>query len=172
MSNRAVDLLNMPDENNSKPHKRLKTRSRTCDKNVERELATFANNLNGHIGMDTVTANGFEFFTRFAYCQALLYKAWVEASDRLASKMTESTNHERNNNSKEELTSLYIDTFEEIYTDLLRSPEFASSLGKLLNSLMGCIKETDNVSGTFLNGQPKNGKSANRKRTVNGMKSP
>ncbi len=150
MSNQSADLLNMRDKNNSKSGKILKTQANASDKNIKKLPAIFASGLNGDGTMDTAAANGFELFTRFAYCQSLLYKAWVEASDELARNLAKSVNHDHN--ISKEITSLYIDTFEETFTSLFRSPEFASNLGKLLNSLMGCIKEKDNASEIFLNG--------------------
>jgi len=166
MSNPATDLLNTRDKNNSKSHKTLNLLSNTDDKNIEKLI--FTSGLDGHASVDVATANGFELFTRFAYCQALLYKAWVEASDELASKVTKSIDLDHNNS--KELTSLYIDTFEKVFTNLFKSPEFASNLGKLLNSLMECIKEKDNVSKIFLSLPkiPENPK--NRKRSKNGTK--
>ncbi len=148
MSNQSIDLLNMRDKNNSNSQT-LKVHSKADDKNIGEHPAVFTTDLNGHTNMDTATGSGFELLTRFAYCQALLYKAWVEASDKLAGKVTESVNHDLNNS--KELASLYIDTFEETFTDLFRSPEFASNLARLLNSLTECIKQKDNISEIFLN---------------------
>ena len=130
-----------------------KTRTKAGDKNIREYPAIFTSNLDGYTNIDTATANGFELFTRFTYCEALLYKAWVEASDTLADKVTKSINRDLNNS--KDHTSLYIDTFEETFTDLFRSPEFASNLSKLLDSLMEIIKEKDNISEIFLNSLPR-----------------
>ena len=54
--------------------------------------------------------NLFELLTRFGYCQALLYKAWVEASSEIESTVVKKK--DINNNNTEESNSLYIDTFE------------------------------------------------------------
>ncbi len=85
--------------------------------------------------------NLFKLLTRFGYCQALLYKAWVEASSEIESTVVKKK--DINNNNTEESNSLYIDTFEEKFTTLFQSPEFASNASKLLNSLVECIKQRD-----------------------------
>lgn len=168
MPSESVNLLNVHGKNDSKS-KSLKT-AKVDNKNTEKQPTILTSDLNGHNGLDAAATNGFEFFTRLAYCQALLYKSWVETADELASNVAKSANPS-NNNSKE-LTSLYIDAFEEKFTDLFRSPEFASNLGKLLNCLMVCIKEKDDISEIFLNNPlPKISKSSETgKGSRNGMK--
>ena len=148
MSDQSIDSLNMYEQNNCKSPKTLKASSKTADKGIGERQKVFGYNLNEQNAIDATTTNGFEFFTRFAYCQALLYKAWVEASDELANKVPKSMN--RHANSKE-ATSLYIDTFEETFTNLFRSPQFVSNLGKLLNCFMEHIKANNDMPGVFLN---------------------
>lgn len=123
--------------------------------------------LNGHKGMSAAGANGFEFFTRLVYCQALLYKTWAETSDELA-QMTKSIDPNPHDSKKR--TSLYINIFEEKFTNLFRSPEFASNMGKLLNSLLECIKEKDNISRIFLNNLPKISADLKLEKSKNDMK--
>lgn len=148
MLDQSTDLLNMREQNNSKSHKTSNILPETTDKSIaelQKVLALYLNENNNNI--DAKTANGLEFVTRFAYCQVLLYKAWVEASDVLANKLTNSSHP---NNDSSELTSLYIDTFEETFTSLFRSPQFAWNIGKLLNSLIENIKNNNDMSETFL----------------------
>lgn len=147
MSDQSADLLNIREQNNSESHRTSNILPETTDKSIAELQKVLALYLNEHNNIDTTTANGLEFFTRFAYCQALLYKAWVEASDSLANKLTKSSNP---NNDSNELTSLYIDTFEETFTSLFRSPQFAWNMGKLLNSLIEHIKTNSDVSEIVL----------------------
>ncbi len=148
MPDQSIDSLNISEQNNCKSHETLKASSKTADKGIGERQKVFRYDLNEQNTIDATTTNGFEFFTRFAYCQALLYKAWVEASDELANKVPKSMNHHANS---KETTSLYIDTFEETFTNLFRSPQFVSNLGKLLNSLMEHIKANNDMPRVFLN---------------------
>lgn len=167
MLDQSVDLLNIGEQNNSESHKTSNILPETTDKSIAKLQKVLALYLNEHNNIDTTTANGLEFFTRFAYWQALLYKTWVEASDVLANKLTKSSNP---NNDSNELTPLYIDTFEETFTSLFRSPQFAWNMGKLLNSLIEHIKTNGDMSEIVLDSLTKiQGKmEPNKEQKVNG----
>ncbi len=139
MHNQPTTFSNMSKKN--KPHKTPKTK--VFAKNAKKWSSLFDIDLSKHTDADPVTTNVFELFTRFAYCQALLYKAWVEASDKVASEMTR-VGEQISTNSN--ISSLYIDTFEDAFTNLFRSPEFALNAGKLLNSLMEYTKNRSDIS--------------------------
>jgi len=167
MSNQSIKMLNARNKNNSRSHKSLKKASQTSNNDIEGDQPMGINKQNGHDIMNTTMVNGKELFTRLAYCQALLYKAWVEAADDLTNKVTK-TKANNLDNSKD-LTSLYIDTFEEKFTNLFKSPEFASNLCKLLNALMQSIREKDNISKIFLNTLPKTADLENNAASKMGM---
>ncbi|MDE1826951.1 MAG: hypothetical protein KGH99_02820 [Thaumarchaeota archaeon] len=76
-----------------------------------------------------------EFFTAFAYCQALIFKSWIEASDKLVKRMQAEKGQESS-----EIPSLYVDIHEEIFTTLFKSPEYASNLGRMINASMLVMK--------------------------------
>lgn len=76
-----------------------------------------------------------EFFTRFTYCQTLLFKSWVEASDQVSKKLPTVKS-----DSKNSISTLYIKTYEETFTNLFKSPEYASNLGKMINASMVLIR--------------------------------
>lgn len=96
---------------------------------LEKNLAEQENQLVG-------TADRLEFFTRFTCCQALLFKSWVEASDKLMKKIQE----EKENQKSSEIPSLYVDIHEEVFTNLFKSPEYASNLGGMINASMWMMK--------------------------------
>jgi hypothetical protein len=83
-----------------------------------------------------VTSDRLEFFTRFACCQTLLFKSWVEASDKLMKKVQAEKIDQKN----ADIQSLYVDIHEEIFTNLFKSPEYASNLGGMINASMVMIK--------------------------------
>jgi hypothetical protein len=139
MHNQPTTSSNMSKKN--KPHKTPKTR--VPAKNAKKWSSLFAINLNKRTNADPATSNGFELFTRFAYCQALLYKAWVEASDKVANEMTRVGEQD---NKDSNVISLYVDTFEDVFTNLFRSPEFSLNASKLLNSLMEYSKNGDDIA--------------------------
>ncbi|MEM2760862.1 MAG: hypothetical protein QXU32_11080 [Nitrososphaerales archaeon] len=112
--------------------------------NIEKVLMDFLSLGSEHD--DALRSNGTEVLTRFAYCQALLYKAWVDASDEIADKLTKSTNKNKN---PKDLTALYIETFETRFTELFRTPEFMSNLSRLLDSLMEQMKANNVMLETF-----------------------
>lgn len=74
-----------------------------------------------------------EFFTGFAWCQALIFKSWVEASDRLMRSHSEA-------GQDREVSSLYIDIHEEIFTNLFKSQLYASNVGRMVNASMVMLK--------------------------------
>jgi hypothetical protein len=88
-----------------------------------------------------VTANRLEFYTRFACCQVLLFKSWIEASDKLIKKIQT----EKKNQKSSEISSLYVDIHEEVFTGLFKSPEYASNLGRMINASMLMIKNYNNI---------------------------
>lgn len=80
-----------------------------------------------------VIASSMEFFRSFAYCQTLLCKSWLEASDKLTNKV-------RVGEENSEISSVYVDIHEEIFTSLFKSPEYASNLGRMINASMIMMK--------------------------------
>lgn len=80
-----------------------------------------------------VIASSMEFFRSFAYCQTLLWKSWLEASDKLTKKI-------RIGEENSEISSVYVDIHEEIFTNLFKSPEYASNLGRMINASMIMMK--------------------------------
>lgn len=84
-------------------------------------------------------AIGFELFSRFAYHQMLLYKAYIEASEKAAGKIGKIARNDSNVN------SLYIDIFEETFTNMFKSNEYSANLGKLMNSLMKWIRYSNST---------------------------
>ncbi|MGH9923288.1 MAG: hypothetical protein ACRD38_11110 [Nitrososphaerales archaeon] len=134
------------------------------NKDVEKGLGVLSNYLNGHNHTDATTAHGFELLRRLAYCQAQLYKAWIEASDEVADRLAEMKDLEYGS---KELTSLCINTFEEKFTMLFKSPEFASNMGKMLNSLIESVRERDEISQAFLDSLSKISENSNFKQNIN-----
>ncbi len=92
-----------------------------------------------------VTSDKLEFCTRFAYCQVLLFKSWVEASDKLMKKVQAEKMDQRNI----DIQSLYVDIHEEIFTNLFKSPEYASNLGRMVNASMNMIKNYNILVNNF-----------------------
>lgn len=92
-------------------------------------------NLSEHEKQAAV-ADRSEFFTAFAYCQALIFKSWIEASDKLIKKIQA----KKEDRESSEIPSLYIDIHEEIFTTLFKSSEYAANLGRLINSSMLIMK--------------------------------
>src|SRR5574337_1398551 len=84
--------------------------------------------------------NNLEFFTGFAWCQSLLFKSWIEASDRL-----EKIRAERVDDATE-ISSLYVDVHEEVFTNLFKSQLYASSLGRMINASMLIMKNWQNLA--------------------------
>jgi hypothetical protein len=78
-------------------------------------------------------ASSVEFFRSFVYCQTLLCKSWLEASDKLTKKVQ----IEKENL---DISSAYVDVHEEIFTTLFKSPEYASNLGRMINASMVMMK--------------------------------
>lgn len=78
-------------------------------------------------------ASSMEFFMSFAYCQTLLCKSWLEASDKLTKEVRAEKEHS-------EIPSAYVDVHEEIFTNLFKSPEYASNLGRMINASMMMMK--------------------------------
>ncbi len=133
MSKQVVKMLDASQKNNSVSHKMDKILSKADHENIVKETKLIENsNENNN---DKITSSGFEFFTRLSYCQAMLYKTWVESSDKASSilSLTKSDN-------KKEITSLHIGIYEDAFTNLFKSSEYASNLGKLLNSAMDYVK--------------------------------
>ena len=91
----------------------------------------------------TMMEPGLEFFTRFTYGQALLFKSWVEASDQVAKKLPAV---KRDSKNSKEIYTLYIKTYEETFTNLFKSPEYASNLGKMIDASMALIRNSKAVS--------------------------
>lgn len=85
--------------------------------------------------IDDAVLKGLEFFNTAAYCQTMLCKAWLEASDKLVKKMKVLDNEHGNS---ADIKSLYIDTFEETFTSLFRSPEYAIGISRMVNSMVEC----------------------------------
>lgn len=80
-----------------------------------------------------VIASSMEFFRSFAYCQTLLCKSWLEASDKLTKKV-------RAEKENLEISSAYVDVHEEVFTNLFKSSEYASNLGRMINASMIMMK--------------------------------
>lgn len=80
-----------------------------------------------------VIASSMEFFRSFTYCQTLLWKSWLEASDKLTKQI-------RIGGENSEISSVYVDIHEEIFTNLFKSPEYASNLGRMINASMIMMK--------------------------------
>lgn len=80
-----------------------------------------------------IIANGMDFFMGFTYCQTLLCKSWLEASSKLAKKIQA----EKENS---EIPSAYVEVHEEVFTNLFKSPEYASNLGRMINASMTMMK--------------------------------
>ena len=78
-------------------------------------------------------SSSMDFFMSFAYCQILLCKSWLEALDKLTKKIQK----EKENS---EISSVYVDVHEEIFTNLFKSPEYASNLGRMINASMITMK--------------------------------
>ncbi len=77
-----------------------------------------------------------EFFTGYACCQALIFKSWVEASDKLIKKIQT----EKGNQENLGIPSLYVDIHEDVFTNLFKSSEYASNLGRMINASMLIMK--------------------------------
>lgn len=100
-------------------------------------------NSMGQENQQVVVSDRLEFFTRLTCCQALLFKSWVEASDKLIKKIQ----IEKENRKSSDIPSLYIDIHEEIFTNLFKSPEYASNFGRMINASMSIMKNC-NILGS------------------------
>lgn len=140
MSDQFRGILHQGTANNFKLHKK----KLQDNKRIEVNVSSFSESLDKE--SHKLIEGEFELLTRLAYCQSMLFKAWFEACDKLA-KSAETTNYGENakiNN------SYYIDTFEKVFTDLFSSDEFASSISKLLNAVLKCIREGSEMSQLLL----------------------
>lgn len=135
MGGQTVEILQLKNMGDFKPTKTI----RDDDKKIDRNSAETSSQQNS----TTMMEPGFEFFTRFTYCQALLFKSWIEASDQVTKKL--STVKRGSKNSKE-ISTLYIKIHEEIFTNLFKSPEYASNLGKMINASMSLIRNYKTIS--------------------------
>lgn len=89
-----------------------------------------------------VVAGKFEFFTGLAWCQTLLYKSWIEASDKLVKLRAERVDDTA------EISSLYVDVHEDVFTNLFKSQLYASNLGKMINASMLMMKNWQNPTSS------------------------
>lgn len=73
-----------------------------------------------------------EFFTGLVWCQALLIKSWIDAYGRMTRMQKEGD--------YEEISSLYVDVHEDVFTELFKSQLYASNLGRMINGSMLMMK--------------------------------
>ncbi|MDE1828789.1 MAG: hypothetical protein KGI25_00550 [Thaumarchaeota archaeon] len=85
-------------------------------------------------------SDNLEFFTGFAWCQVLIFKSWIEASDKLVKMQAEK------GDGAIEMSSLYVDVHEEIFTNLFKSRLYASNLGRMINASMLMMKNWQNLT--------------------------
>lgn len=128
-----VDFLN---KENEKDVKIQTNETRTLQKKYELAQTKSEEKSIKQKEQQIVTSDKLEFFTRFACCQVLLFKSWVEASDKLMKKVQV----EKTDQGNIDIQSLYVDIHEEIFTNLFKSPEYASNLGRMINASMSLIK--------------------------------
>ncbi|MDE1764808.1 MAG: hypothetical protein KGI27_00900 [Thaumarchaeota archaeon] len=83
-------------------------------------------------------SNDLEFVTGLAWCQALLFKSWIEAFDKLIK-----TREEKRGDALE-ISSLYVDIHEEVFTNLFKSQLYTSNLGRMINASMLMMKNWQN----------------------------
>jgi hypothetical protein len=131
MKGQTVKTLHLENTNDFKPTKTV------YDKKTDNESAEAHFKQNSTI----MTKPEVEFLTRFTYCQAMLFKSWVEASDQIAKKLPTIKK-----DSKNSIPALYIKICEETFTSLFKSSEYASNLGKMINASMSLIRNYSTVS--------------------------
>ena len=135
MGGQTVEIFQLKNTNDFKPTETIGV----DDKKIDRNSAETSHRQNSITMMEP----GFEFFTRFTYCQALLFKSWVEASDQVAKKLPDV---KRDSKNSKEISTLHIKIYEETFTNLFKSPEYASNLGKMINASMSLIRNYKVVS--------------------------
>jgi hypothetical protein len=145
VSKKSTGLLDTPSNANLMSYKTRDHRSKKKGGDAQRHSPLFHAEHDADISYEGV-ASGLEFLKRVGYCQALLYKAWVEASDEVARKVRNISNDAGNS---KELLPLYVNTFEEKFTNLFRSPEFSLNVSKILASLMESIRTNDGNNPAF-----------------------
>ncbi|MGI0065298.1 MAG: poly(R)-hydroxyalkanoic acid synthase subunit PhaE, partial [Nitrosotalea sp.] len=117
-----IRIQSFETEISQKKHEPIQTKSEENSTKQENQQAVMSDRL--------------EFFTRLTCCQALLFKSWVEASNKLIKKIQ----IEKGNRKSPDIPSLYINIHEEVFTNLFKSPEYASNLGKMINASMSIMK--------------------------------
>lgn len=149
VSKKSSGSLDARDNDNLMSYKTRNLRSKKRGTDAQRRSPLFHAKHDADISHEGV-ASGLELLKRVGYCQALLYKAWVEASDEVAGKLRNISN---DSGSSKELLPLYVNTFEEKFTNLFRSPEFSLNVSRILTSLMESIRTNDGNNPAFFLGQ-------------------
>lgn len=134
MKGQTVEIFQLKNSNELKPTKTIPTNDKKTD--IDSETHHQQNST-------PMMEPGLEFFTRFTYCQTLLFKSWIEASDQVAKKLP---SVKRDSKNSKEIYALYIKTYEETFTNLFKSPEYASNLGKMINASMVLIRNSKTIS--------------------------
>lgn len=122
-----MEFLEFKNKNHSELNETIGLEDRKIDK-ISTEISPQQNST-------TRIEPELEFFTRFTYCQTLLFKSWVEASDQVSKKLPTVKSGLKNS-----ISTLYIKIYEETFTNLFKSPEYASNLGKMINASMALIR--------------------------------
>lgn len=90
-----------------------------------------------------VPAEKLDYFTGIAWCQALLFGSWIEASGKIMK-----IQKERGKDACK-TSSLFVDVHDDVFTNLFKSQLFASNLGKMINGSMLMVKNWQNLLRSF-----------------------
>ena len=88
---------------------------------------------------EQVFSGRLDFFAGVAWCQALIFRSWIEASDKLMKLQSGKV-------SGREIPTLYVDVHEEVFTTLFKSQSYASNLGRAINASMVMLKNWKNLT--------------------------
>ena len=131
MQMQRVDFLNKDNEKDIE----IKSLRSRYHKNHESIQTQLEENLDEHEKQSPLVRDRLEFFTSFTCCQAMIFKSWIEAYDKLIKKIQVEKESERS-----DIPLLYVDIHEEIFSNLFKSTEYASNLGRMINSSMLMMK--------------------------------
>lgn len=127
MYKQTYELLSLHEKNNCKSQKLEKLLDQE-----EIEKTPIAKNL-ADDNFTKIVTSGFEVFIGISCCQSMLYKTWLDASDQVSSKIQGLA---ETGITQERISSLHIEVCDDVFTSLFKSSEYASNLGRMINSAM------------------------------------
>lgn len=127
MYKQTYELLSPHEKNNCKSQK---LEALLDQKEIEK--TSIAKNLADN-SFTKIATSGFEVFMRISCCQSMLYKTWLDASDQVSSKIQGLAETAI---TQERISSLHIEVCDDAFTRLFKSSEYASNLGRMINSAM------------------------------------